>query len=79
MHSIKSEDLLLYLYGETSKEATKTIEAALQSDWSLQEKLELLKAGIQELDTIQYKPSQRSINQILNYAHKSVEELAPQA
>ena len=78
MHSIKSEDLLLYLYGETSKVETRAIEAALQSDWSLQEKLELLKSSIGELDTIQFAPSNRSISKILDYAQKSVEELAPQ-
>jgi len=79
MHSIKSEDLLLYLYGETSKEETSAIESALLADWSLQEKLELLKSSIGELETVSYSPSKRTINQILDYAHKSVEELAPQA
>ena len=75
MHRFTSEDLLQYLYGETSNEKTTAIKAALQMDWSLQEKLELLTTTQEELDTIQFSPSSSSINNILQYAEKAVEEL----
>ncbi len=77
MHSITSEDLLLYLYGETTKLQTESIELALQQDWSLMEKLELLTQSRNELQTISFSPSSTSINNILKYAEKSVEEISP--
>jgi hypothetical protein len=77
MHSITSEDLLLYLYGETTKLQTEAIELALQQDWSLMEKLELLTQSKNELETINFSPSSTSINNILKYAEKSVEEISP--
>ena len=76
MHSITSEDLLLYLYGETTKIQTEAIELALQQDWSLMEKLELLTQSRNELETISFSPSTNSINNILKYAEKSVEEIS---
>ena len=76
MHNITSEDLLLYLYGETTKLQTEAIELALQQDWSLMEKLELLTQSRNELETISFSPSKTSINNILKYAEKSVEEIS---
>ncbi len=77
MHSITSEDLLLYLYGETTNLQTEAIELALQQDWSLMEKLELLTQSKNELETINFSPSTTSVNNILKYAEKSVEEISP--
>lgn len=79
MHSFTSEDLLQYLYGETSTEKTRAIKSALESDWSLKEKLELLSLTHDDLNTLTYSPSSLSINNILNYAEKSVEELTTHA
>ncbi len=76
MHSITSEDLLLYLYGETTKLQTEAIDSALQQDWSLMEKLELLTQSRNELETISFSPSTNSVNNILKYAEKSVEEIS---
>jgi hypothetical protein len=76
MHNITSEDLLLYLYGETTKLQTEAIELALQQDWSLMEKLELLTQSRNELETISFSPSTNSVNNILKYAEKSVEEIS---
>jgi hypothetical protein len=76
MHSITSEDLLLYLYGETTKLQTEAIELALQQDWSLMEKLELLTQSRNELEAISFSPSANSVNNILKYAEKSVEQIS---
>jgi hypothetical protein len=78
MQSITSEDLLLYLYGETSSQQSKTIATALQHDWDLKEKYDLLKGSMNQLDEVSYAPEQKTIDSILAYAHKSVEELVPQ-
>jgi hypothetical protein len=76
MHNITSEDLLLYLYGETTKLQTEAIELALQQDWSLMEKLELLTQSRNELESVSFSPSASSVNNILKYAEKSVEEIS---
>jgi hypothetical protein len=79
MHSFTSEDLLQYLYGETSKEKSAAIKAALQNDWSLQEKLNLLSLTKDELSSVSFSPSSASVNNILKYAEKSVEEFTATA
>jgi hypothetical protein len=79
MYSFTSEDLLQYLYGETSTAKTAAIKTALQNDWSLQEKLALLNTSKMELDTLNFSPSTTSINNILKYAEKAVEELTTPA
>ncbi|HRE37558.1 MAG TPA: hypothetical protein PK977_07850 [Chitinophagaceae bacterium] len=70
------EDLLLYLYKETSDDQTKAIEEALQKDWTLREKLTVLKASMQRLDKIVVSPRTEVVLNVLNYAReKSAEEV----
>lgn len=79
MHNFTLEDLLRYLYKETSPSQTAEIRAALEADWSLREKFEVLSSAHKRLDALQLSPSQRSVDAILNYAEKAVEELSAQA
>src|SRR4051812_35692642 len=65
------EDLLLYLYKETSPSETAAIEAALNQDWALREKLQALKASIQELDTPLESPRMEVVLNVLNYARET--------
>ncbi len=70
------EDLLLYLYKETSDDQTKAIEEALQKDWTLREKLTVLKASMQRLDKIVVSPRTEVVLNVLNFAReKSAEEV----
>lgn len=70
------EDLLLYLYKETSDHQTRAIEEALQKDWTLREKLTVLKASMQRLDKIVVSPRTEVVLNVLNYAReKSAEEV----
>jgi len=70
------EDLLLYLYKETSAEQTKAIEEALQKDWTLREKLTVLKTSMQRLDKIVVSPRTEVVLNVLSYAReKSTEEV----
>jgi hypothetical protein len=62
------EDLLLYLYKETSPKQTAAIEEALQNDWTLMEKCKVLKAGIKGLDQAFSTPRTEAILHILRYA-----------
>ncbi|MBC7937013.1 MAG: hypothetical protein H7Y86_16820 [Rhizobacter sp.] len=80
MHNFTTEDLLQYLYKETSTEKTAAIGVALLSDWSLREKLEVLKGGYSELDSVKLlSPRKQTLDNILSYAEKSVEEFSEKA
>ena len=65
------EELIQYLYKETSQEKTIAIEAALREDWTLREKLEVLKASTQKLETILESPRAEVIMNIMNYARNT--------
>jgi len=76
MTNFTPEDLLLYLYNETSAEQNKAIEEALKKDWALNQKLEVLKASKQKLDKITVSPRTEVVLNVLNYAReKSAEEV----
>lgn len=70
MHNYSPEDLILYLYKETSPQATADIEEALEHDWTLREKLSVLKASMERLNKITESPRIEVILNILKYAYK---------
>ena len=76
MHNFTPEDLLQYLYDETSPAQTAAIKAALENDWSLREKFEVITSAQARLETLKMSPSQKTIDNILNYAEKAVSELS---
>jgi hypothetical protein len=65
------EDLLRYLYKESSTELTVAIEAALKEDWMLREKLEVLRTSSDELNTVTVAPRMEVILRVMNYARKT--------
>ncbi len=77
MINYTSEDLIQYLYHETSEEETKAIEKAIQTDWTLKEQFEALKGAKQDLDKLLKSPRPQSIAAILNYARTSEEMAQP--
>ncbi len=79
MHNFTPEDLLQYLYNETSPAQTAQIKAALESDWNLREKFEVITSAQSRLEALKMSPSQQTIDNILSYAEKAVAELTPQA
>ena len=76
MTTFTPEDLLLYLYKETSEKQTTAIENALKLDWSLREKLAVLKTSLERLDGIKKSPRTRIVLNVLNYARKNAKEVA---
>lgn len=74
MSIFTQEDLLLYLYKETSPEQTAAIEAALKQDWSLREKLAILQESIKELEQPLQSPRMESILNVLAYARETTVE-----
>jgi hypothetical protein len=61
-------DLIRFLYHETSEEETKEINKALLCESELQEQYKELKAVRKELDAVRLEPSAASVQNILNYA-----------
>lgn len=59
MQNFTPEDLILYLYKETSLELTNQIEEALKSDWTLREKLTVLKTSQERLDKLIVSPARK--------------------
>jgi hypothetical protein len=74
MTKFTPEDLLLYLYKETSAEQATAIEAALKEDWTLREKLNVLKASMQRLDKFNISPRTEVVLSVLNYAREQETE-----
>ncbi|MBL7700126.1 MAG: hypothetical protein JNK79_18310 [Chitinophagaceae bacterium] len=68
------EELIQYLYKETSPARTAQIEEMLQNDWSLREKLEVLQNSMQILDTPLESPRTEAVINVLNYARETVTE-----
>ena len=74
MTNFTPEDLLLYLYNEASPQQTSEIEAALEKDWTLREKMNVLKASMQRLDKTIVTPRTEVVLNVLNYAREHAEE-----
>ncbi len=70
MISFTPEDLLQYLYKETSTDKNLAIETALQKDWTLCEKLNVLKTSMYRLDKITVAPRIEVILNVLKYARE---------
>lgn len=68
------EELIQYLYKETSPARTAQIEESLQNDWSLREKLEVLQNSMQIIDTPLESPRTEVVIKVLNYARETVTE-----
>ena len=74
MNNFTPEDLLLYLYKEATPEQAKAIKNALDKDWTLREKLSVLKASMQRLDKITEAPRTEVVLNVLNYARQNSAE-----
>jgi hypothetical protein len=74
MTNFTPEDLLLYLYKETTPKQTAAIEEALTKSWSLREKLSVLKTSMQRLDKIEASPRTEVVLNVLYYAKEKTEQ-----
>jgi len=75
MEKKNTNDLVQYLYQETSPEHKALIEKNLQEDMDLQKECSQLESTISELQNLSYSPSQSTVDKILNYA-RSLEKCA---
>ncbi|MDH7464440.1 hypothetical protein QEG73_24300 [Chitinophagaceae bacterium 26-R-25] len=76
MKSFTPEDILLYLYKETSPEHTAAIEKALSEDWSLQETLRTLQESMEGIVVDTVSPRQEAVENVLLYAKEVMAETA---
>lgn len=68
MLNYTTEDLIQYLYHDTTEEQTKAIEKAINTNWDLREKYTALQESMKQLDSIKQSPRPQTIAAILNYA-----------
>lgn len=68
MHHFTPEDLLLYLYKESSPEQAAAIEEALEKDWTTREKLAVMKTAMERLDNLTVSPRTEAVLTVLKYA-----------
>lgn len=77
MAIITQDDLLQYLYKETSAEKTLYIRTALETDADLKERMQVLRAGKDRLEKIKLlSPDSRVLDKIFSYAGKEMKELS---
>lgn len=73
-HNFTPEDLLQYLYKETTPEENKAIEKAMAEDWTLKEKFEVIKKAAQRLTRFSFSPRTETVLNVLKYANKELAE-----
>ena len=76
MKNFTPEDLVLYLYNETTPEKSLEITTAMEKDWTLREKFEVLKASIARLDKLIESPRTEVVLNVLRYARETNPETA---
>lgn len=67
------ENMIRYLYNETTAEESAAMKLALDTDWTLREKFEVLKRAMDGLSTISHSPRPSVIQSLLKYAGVSKE------
>ena len=70
------EDLLRYLYKESSPELTAAIQVALNENWKLREQMEDLQTSVNQLDIEKeiFAPRMEVVERVLQYARNTAVE-----
>lgn len=63
------EDLVQYLYKETTPEQNAAIELALHNDWTLREKFEVIKKAHARLEKFKLSPRVETVLSVLKYGN----------
>lgn len=63
-------DLIRFLYKETSGSETLAIREAIDEDWELKEAYDTLYAAYAQLPKVTFNPSSACIDKILGYSQK---------
>ena len=73
MQIFTQEELVQFLYNETSPQKSAAIKAALESDWLLRESFEALVSAQTQLDKLDLSPRTEVIDSLLRYAERTAE------
>ena len=68
MHNFTPEDLLEFHYGDLDDRNAMLLEQALKEDWTLREKMAVIREASNRLDKSFYAPREAVVNRILSYA-----------
>jgi len=71
MHNYTPEELLLYLYKESSAAQSLAIEEELKSNWALREKLAVMKTAMERLNNIAVSPRTEAVLNVMRYAQEA--------
>jgi anti-sigma factor RsiW len=66
------EDLIAYLYHETSPAQTASIKEALTNDWALQQKFKVIESSVQQLSGRLHSPRAEAVLNVLDYARRTM-------
>lgn len=77
MHHYTPEELLLYLYNELSAEQAAAINEELRTNWSLCEKLAVMKTAMERLNSIVEAPRTEVVLNVLRYAREAASVATP--
>ncbi len=73
MPNFTTDDLLRYLYNELAPLEKEALKHALQSDWALREKLQVLRLSMQRLQSSPLmQPRPKTVEAVLAYAEISL-------
>ncbi|MDE3213807.1 MAG: hypothetical protein KGM98_11280 [Bacteroidota bacterium] len=75
MIRITPDDLVRYLYKETSEGRAAEIKAALEADWNLQQSYEEIVAAQKNLGKASLSPRDEVVNRILQHASQKLGQL----
>ncbi len=67
------ENMIRFLYKETTAEESAAIQLALETDWAFRERFDILKKAMEGLNTISASPRASVVQSLLNYAGVSKE------
>lgn len=70
MSNFTPEDLLEYFYQETTPKQTDAVFSALENEWPLQQKYNVITQAAAKLDKSIVSPRLQSVQAILNYGAK---------
>lgn len=62
------ENMIRFLYKETTAEESAAIQLALDTNWAFRERFEILKNAMEGLNTISASPRASVVQSLLNYA-----------
>ena len=71
MYNFTPEEILLYLYKESSTELTTAIEEEIKKNWALREKLAVMKTAMERLNNITVSPRMEVVLNVLRHASQN--------